>query len=197
MSVGRRFVSRFNPGKPAWLEEVIQPLYHRVTSAATFARITFFANLAAGLTQLDITPQLSASNGQIPDPKIFVVHGIRKVYAEDNGTLADRLVDLTTLLWNTFTTFHVGERDYLVCPEWYLPSGGIGVKFMNEGAAAERLIAQNGGGGYFDRFSLMRVPITIPSRQLFFLTQEPSGTVTTTATRRIWTVLDGALGREL
>lgn len=189
-------VSPVNPGQPAWLEEIIQPLYHRESLATTVVARRYFQNPTA-ITPLDILPALSASGGQIPQPKLFVAHGIRVCFSENIATHADRFNDLVTLLWQTTFQFFLGERTYLWAPLFLVPAGGIGAKGYWDAAAADRAVAQSGGGGYFDRFSLQRIPITIPSRQLFYCEIAPSGTVTITTARPTFVVIDGAFGREL
>jgi hypothetical protein len=195
-------VSPHNPGRPAWLEEIIQPLYHRQQfGAGAIAATRYFTNPAA-VTAVDITPQLSASNGQIPTPKIHVTQGIRVVVAED-GTLANRIEDLLIFLWNTSFQFFIGERTYLWAPTWLVPAGGIGAHQQTDQGglvgAIDRLVAQSGKGGYFDRFSLQRIPITIPATQLFYCEIAPDGAAAPTLTTalNVTVVLDGAFGREL
>jgi hypothetical protein len=74
----------------------------------------------------------------------------------------------------------------------------VGVKAYFDAAAAPTFIAQSGGGGYFDRFSLQRIPITIPSQQLFYVELAPQdASVSITSERPTYVVMDGAFGREL
>jgi predicted alternative tryptophan synthase beta-subunit len=195
-------VSPHNPGRPAWLEEVIQPLYHRLPyGAGAITAQRFFTNPGA-VTPVDITPQLSASNGQIPTPKLFVAHGIR-VVLDQAATLADRLEDALTFVWNTSVQFFIGERTYLWAPTWLVPSGKVGVDLASDQggivAAADRVVASSGGGGYYDRLSFQRIPTTIPSTQLFYVEIAPdtAAAPTLTSARNVTVVLDGALGREL
>lgn len=197
-------VSPFTLGKPAWLEEIIQPLYHRESLAVGGGTVTarrYFTSPTA-VTPVDITPQLSASNGQIPTPKIFVIHGIRTAFSEDIASQTDRVEDLVTLLWSMSFQLFIGERTYLWAPLWLVPAGGVGVKFYRDQggiiAATDTAVAQSGGGGYFDRFSLQRIPITIPSQQLFYVELAPQdASVSITSERPTYVVLDGAFGREL
>ena len=195
-------VSPHNPGRPAWLEEIIQPLYHRVAFAAgAIAATRFFTNPAA-VTPVDIAPPLSASNGQIPTPKIHVTQGVRVVVSED-GTLANRMDDLLIFLWNTSFQLFIGERTYLWAPTWLVPAGGVGARSTSEQggiiAARDHLHAQSGQCGYFDRFSLQRIPITIPATQLFYCEIAPDGAAAPAITTglNVTVVLDGAFGREL
>jgi hypothetical protein len=196
---GKRFVSRFNPGRPAWLEEIIQPLYHRKTMlAAGLVETKFFAAVTLTST-VDITPQLSASNGQIPDPKIFVIHGIRTKFGEAGVPLASLVPDAKVLSDRTAFQLFIGEKFYLHAPTFLVPSGGLGVHaFGATDAATVDRVATTGFGGYWDRFSTMRVPITIPSRQLFYALITPeTGGITLTANRDVWVIFDGAFGREV
>lgn len=204
MSVGRRFISRFNPGRPPILEEIVQCLYHQIEVATTPAEQQFFAQIGQGLTPLNITPQLSASNGQIPDPKIFAIHGIRLYHGNrlvGGQTDETRTEDLIILLETMFFQLFIGEKFYLTVPAFYLPSGGLGPNayFDGETAGTPRHVANSGFGGFFDRFSTQRIPITIPSRQLFFARHAPgiTPTVNIVSARQVWCIMDGAFGREV
>jgi len=204
MSVGPRFVSRFDPGRKALLEEHVNPLYHRRTfAAAGLEELFFFVGVdPADNSALAISPQIKGS-GQLPNPKMYAVQGHRQVYSEDVTVQADRVEDLIVLLYNTFDRFFQGEKTYWTAPSFYFPSGGLGVNafFDIDGSAGpvERAVAHSGGGGFFDRFSTKRIPIVIAPVQAFDgLIAPPAGsTAEINSDRDVWYILDGAMGREI
>ena len=204
MSQGNRFVSRFDPGRKALLEEHINPLYHRRTFAASgLDELFFFVALdPADNNKLAISPQIKGT-GQLPNPKMYAVHGHRLVWSEDVAVQADRVEDLIVLLYNTFDEFFQGEKFYWTFPSFYGVSGGIGVNafFAIDGnvAPVERAVAHSGGGGFFDRFSVKRIPIVIAPVQAFngVLSPVAGSLADIDSDRDVWFVLDGAMGREI
>lgn len=164
--------------------------------------------------------------GFLPTPKVFLVTGIRIIPVEltsglitpiDDSAAASSaavtwtgqdingLEDLQRLIYGSYVRFFVGTKDYLIAPTWITPA--------NTGIAGDAAVAMQAGStpvntGEFQRittfhsmgryFGLDRYPVLIPSQQNFFLSLNfPQNTRPTLgATRPVYGVLDGILGRE-
>ncbi len=184
-----------DPAEPAWLEEVEQWLYHRETIATTVVDIDYFTQ-PTSTAQLFITPQLSTSNGQLPSPKVFVATAVSTLFSEDVATPVDRFDDLVLVIYNTTLRWRLGERDYLVAPTAFCPSGGMGTRlFADVGAVAASQVAAS--HGFAPHYSVANVPVTIPSNQNHFVRFAPEGAITLSTARPMWVILKGVLGREL
>lgn len=183
-----------DPAEPAWLEEVEQWLYHRETIATTVVDIDYFTQ-PTSTAQLFITPQLSTSNGQLPSPKVFVATAISSLFSE-NVTAIDRFDDMALLIYDTTIRWKLGERDYLVAPLAFCPSGGMGIRlFSDVGAVSATGVAAS--HGFAPHYSVANVPVTIPSNQNHFVKFAPEGAITISTARPMWMILKGVLGREL
>lgn len=186
---------------------------------------TVASNIAAATTATLLHTNIPAQ-GFLPTPKIFLTTGIRVVPVELTAGLIDPiddtaaetqaaitwagedsnlLEDLMRLLYGSFVRFFVGTKDYLVCPTWITPGNtgimGVSDSIAQVGATPENIGVEqrnqtmHGMGKYF---AMDRYPILIPSQQNFFLSLNfPQATRPTLgATRPVYGVLDGILGRE-
>lgn len=164
--------------------------------------------------------------GFLPMPKVFCVAGIRIVVPELSQALIDPvqdsaivttaaqtfagqdsnlLEDLQRILYGAYVRFFVGTKDYLVAPNWMCP-GNVGLQGESSdimwGGASGANVANtqhiqtfHGAGKYF---ALNRYPTIIPSQQEFqaSINFPQSTRPTLGATRPVYIVFDGILGRE-
>jgi hypothetical protein len=186
---------------------------------------TVASNIAAATVATQLHTNIQAA-GFLPTPKVFLTTGIRIVPVELTSGLitpiddtaaasvaaqtflgndSNLLEDLMRILYGSYVRFFVGTKDYLVAPCWMTPANtGIDGESSNQialGASvtnvAERQFINtfHSMGRYF---ALNRYPVLIPSQQNFFISINFPQTTRPTlgATRPVYGVLDGILGRE-
>lgn len=164
--------------------------------------------------------------GFLPTPKIFLTTGIRIVPIELTQGLIDPiddtaaeskaavtytgedsnlLEDLLRLFYGSYVRYFVGTKDYLVVPQFLTPanSGVMGVSDTEIAVAAtpENLAETQAVRTFHSMgkyFAMDRYPVLVPSQQNFFVSLNfPQSTRPTLgATRGVYAVLDGILGRE-
>lgn len=194
----RRVPSPFSYGERAVIEPTVQPLYHGLNFvAAAPAQMRFFQG-TAGLNELLASPGL-VTGGQLPNPKIFVVYGIRVHYSEhvQNDAIT---ADLKVLMYNCWGRLFVGVKDYLVVPLFYLPSGlGISASGMDATGVTTNVAATSGAPTFFNRMSIQKRRITLPPQQAFFFEINPVNIAATHLhqNRLMWVFFDGEFGREV
>jgi hypothetical protein len=180
------------------IEPTVQPLYHGLNFvAAAPAQLRFFQG-TAGLNELLASPGL-VTGGQLPNPKIFVVYGIRVHYSEhvQNDAIT---ADLKVLLYNCWGRLFVGVKDYLVVPLFYLPSGlGISSSGFDATGVTTNVAATSGVPTFFNRMSIQKRRITLPPQQAFFFEINPVNIAATHLhqNRLMWVFFDGEFGREV
>lgn len=164
--------------------------------------------------------------GFLPTPKVFLATGIRIVPTELTAPLidpvdetaaaslgavtftgedSDLLEDLLRVIYGSYVRFFVGTKDYLVAPSWITPAntGAMGVSDsqLEIGATPVNLSERQAVRTFHSMgkyFGMDRYPVLIPSQQNFFIALNfPQSTRPTMgATRAVYGVLDGILGRE-
>jgi hypothetical protein len=186
----------------AVLEPIVQPLYDRITVAAGTTGASRFFITTAGKGSRDIFSGITGG-GQLSAPRMFVAYAFRLVFSEDlvtaGGADGDLLPDLKILLYQSFYRFHVGVKDYVEVPSWYLPSG-VGTAGYSAGggvAAGGTQSATSGVPAFFSRFSIEKRKIALPPQQAFFGEYNLLTGATTAADRDIWNVVDGEFGFEV
>lgn len=164
--------------------------------------------------------------GFLPTPKIFLTTGLRVVpvelteglinpiddtaaeskaavtYAGEDSNL---LEDLQRLLYGSFVRYFVGTKDYFIGPQWLTPANAgvagvsdteiaVGATPVNT-AETQAIRTFHSMGRYF---AMDRYPVLVPSQQNFFVSLNfPQSTRPTLgASRAVYGVLDGILGRE-
>jgi hypothetical protein len=183
----------------AVLEPIVQPIYDNVTIAAGTTGASRFFITTTGKTSRDIFSGITGG-GQLSAPRLFVAYGFRLVFSEDliTGGGADANIgpDLKVLLYQSFFRFHVGVKDYVEVPAFYLPSGVGTAGYASGLAAATAQSAVSGVPAFYSRFSIEKRKIAIPPQQSFF--GEINVVAGTTADDRdVWCVSDGEFGFEV
>ena len=187
-----------DPGARAVIEPVVQPLYHAMTmTAAAPVNLRYFQN-TGGLNELLAFPGL-LSGGQLPNPKIFVVYGIRLVYSEfvQNDALIN---DIKIIGYSSTFELFVGVKQYVMVPAFYISSGlGVSGSGVDIVGGVSNLTATMGFPSFFNRFSIEKRKITLPPQQGFYCDLNPRAVTATMmrANRLIWCMLDGEFGREV
>ena len=186
---------------------------------------TVASNIAAATTATLLHTNIPAP-GFLPTPKVYLVTGIRIVPVELTAGLidpvddtaaesvaaitwigedSDLLEDLLRIVYGSYVRFFVGTKDYLVCPTWITPANtgtmGVADSQIALGATPENLGERQDVRTFHSMgryFALDRYPVLIPSQQNFFISLNfPQATRPTIgATRPVYSVLDGILGRE-
>jgi hypothetical protein len=199
-----RIPSPYKPARPALIEPIRQPLYssNLITGAAPENQLLFFQNTQGSAGQTPITTNMETA-GQLSNPKIFVIDGLRMdiaqrvVTADATGLLFDDLCKIAEIYW--FRLF-IGTKEYLRVASKYL-SSGIGAWLSaagNPGAGNVLYTSNLGVPVHTNYFRLKNRIITIPPQQNF-QTELNLGVagVTLSANRRVWHYLEGSLGREV
>lgn len=181
------------------------------------------SNVATAVSANELHTNMRTA-GALATPKCFLVTCIRLVQAELTSGLitpiddtaastsiqtftgedSNLLEDLLRIFYGSFLKFFVGTKDYLIAPSWIAP-GNTGIN-----GELSDVLAQ-GATQFAERqhwhtlhtrgvpFKLDRYPVLIPPQQNFFLSLNfPQPTRPTLgATRVVYGVLDGILGREV
>ena len=135
-----RTASPYNPARKALVEPVQQPLYSSVsiTGASPEAQLLFFQATQGSSGENPVQTNMETA-GQLSNPKIFVVRGVRIHIAQNVAILAtnvnpaDDLIDIIESYW--YRLF-IGTKEYLRVPVFYLASG-LGIWFSAAAAGAE------------------------------------------------------------
>lgn len=199
-----RIPSPYKPARPALIEPIRQPLYssNQITGATPENQLLFFQATQGSVGQTPINTNMETA-GQLSNPKIFVIDGIRQdvaqrvVTADATGLLFDDLCKIGEIYW---VRLFIGTKEYFRSPAKYWTSGiGGWLSAAGNPGAGNVLYTQNFGVPvHTNYFRLRNRIITIPPQQNF-QTELNLGVagVTLSANRRVWHYLEGSLGREV
>lgn len=197
----RRMGSPFAFGQ-AVVEPTVQPLFDRVTVLAAGPNVEhrFFTDLGAPKVRgLDFYSGIT-QGGQLSAPRLAVTYGIRLVASEVVAIDTNILPDLKLLLYGSHFRWHVGVKDYLECPSFYLPAGvGItGFAAADGNAAATNFqTAQSGAPVFLSRFSVQKRKVATPPQQGFFALLQGDTIAGMGSNRNVWCFLDGEFALEV
>lgn len=188
----QRIASPFQFGQ-AVLEPVVQPVYDRIvlTAATPNGTFNFFIDPTAK-TPREIFPGIT-TGGQLSAPRMMVVYGNR-LHVDENIAGATQLADTKNILYNSFYTFTVGIKDYIVAPFFWLPSG-LGIAGFTTVAGAGT--ATNGVPAFHSHFSIAKRRIAVPPQQAFRGVLTVAGAAVLAVDTEIWNFLDTEFGFEV
>lgn len=191
----KRMASPFQFGQ-AVLEPIVQPVYDRVVLPAATPNGTFnFFTDTAGKTPREIFPGITGG-GQLSAPRMMVVYGIR-VHVDENIPAITQVADLKNILYNSFFTFTVGIKDYLVAPTWWLPSGLGTSGYAGTSAADGAQSATNGVPAFHSHFSIAKRRIAVPPQQAFRAVLTVAGSPAIAADTEVYCLMDTEFGFEV
>lgn len=198
-----RIQSPFAPGRRALVEPIVNPLYSSVEIAATpEAQKTFFQDTQGSAGNSPVYTNMEVA-GILPNPKIFVIRGVR-LHASQNVVLhagnTNPTDDLKQIIESYWFLLKVGEKDYMKVPMFYLSSGlGLWAAVAEANTAADfTVLAALGLPSHENYHKIGRHSITIPPQQSFRAELNKGPTLASiNAARRIWCFLEGSLAREV
>ena len=192
----QRIASPFQFGQ-AVLEPVVQPVYDRITLVAATPNGTFnFFVDPTAKTPREIFPGIT-TGGQLSAPRMMVVYGNR-LHVDENIPVATQVADMKNIMYNSFYTFTVGIKDYIVAPFFWLPSGlGLAGFAASTVAATTIASATNGVPAFHSHFSIAKRRIAVPPQQAFRGVLQVAGAAVLAAATEIWNFLDTEFGFEV
>lgn len=181
-----------NPSLPGHLEQIDQPVYDAgdIVSASTTS-LDYFTSPVSSTKTLIQTNMRQA--GQLPSPEKFVINRI--------GLFVSSAVtaDLFTIITKCLFAFFVNAKRYTVAPVYYFPSG-FGIAGYSTANAVTAV--NNGFPGELGVRSLIE-PIPLEPLDPFngtlvvYGSSDAIGTITLTATTRVWCILQGPYQRAI
>lgn len=199
-----RIPSPFKPARPALIEPIRQPLYSsvQITGAAPETQLLFFQVTQGSPGQNPVFTNMETA-GQLSNPKIFVIDGIRQdiaqrvATADATGLTFDDICKIGEIYW---CRLFIGTKEYWRSAAKYLTSG-IGPWLSAAGNPGAGNVLYTGNLGvpvHSNYFRLRNRVITIPPQQNFQTELNLGVTgVTLSVNRRVWHYLEGSLGREV
>jgi hypothetical protein len=175
------------------LECITQPLYDEADIVTGASNTVFFQNIT-GRSYLFTNME---SAGSLTWPKRYSVKAFRLI--PDPYGIA---VDIASFHANGHFVFRVGEKNYLIVPNFLL-TPGIGLEAgLITGAAvpaapANSVALLHNGRPEHRNIFILQHSIWLPSVQNFRATIEMAATHVSTATLQVWVMLEGEQFREI
>jgi len=208
-----RVPSPYKPARPALVEPIQQPLNSSVVlpAAAPPSQALFFQT-TQGSPGFNPVYTNMETQGQLSNPKIFVIRGFRLHVAQSlivNGTSQQITTDLApkftleTIAESYWYRMFIGVKEYLRTPMFYVSSGlGVWASMAGAGGATPNTfgaVSALGAPHHSNYYKITRRPIVIPPQQNFQgeLNLGPALASFAAPDARVWNFLEGDLGREV
>lgn len=226
--VPRRLAAPAELGATPKLEMIHQPLYSAagIDNGAALPRTLLFFQYGIGavvagagtgaVTGATFYHTNMETAGFLAAPKVFVIKGIRVIFAQLDVATAvtfpddtvgttpedtDWADDLAMMYYSGSFRIGVGPKDYVRCPLFLVPgnTGIEGVAAVAGSWATNNFMRINFNHTVGKYYSLPDYPVLIASQQSFAaeIRWEFGTNYQTADDHLVWTVLDGVLGREV
>lgn len=185
-----------NPSLPGTLERIDQQIYDSgdIVSASTTSLEYFTTPVGQGSTAKTLINTNMRQAGLLPSPEKFIINRIG-LYVS-SAVVADVFAIQSKVLW----TFFVNAKRYQIGPVFYYPSG-FGISGFSTATAVTGVT--NGFPGELGVRSLLE-PIPLEpldpfngNLTMYGGASDIIGTLTLTATTRVWAVLQGPYQRAI